>query len=78
MDCTADESKAFKDKMGIKGFPSFRVRACFTPSPLSTALPLPPRVLPYLIVFVVYRLLGGGDRLACVVKLTVLHVWYHF
>lgn len=26
MDCTADESKAFKDKMGIKGFPSFRVR----------------------------------------------------
>lgn len=25
MDCTAEESKEFKDKMGIKGFPSFRV-----------------------------------------------------
>lgn len=26
MDCTADGNKEIKDKMGIKGFPSFRVR----------------------------------------------------
>ena len=25
MDCTLDENKEFKEKMGIKGFPSFRV-----------------------------------------------------
>lgn len=29
MDCTQEENKAFKEQMGIKGFPSFRVRALF-------------------------------------------------
>eukprot|EP00752_Nemacystus_decipiens_P007504 g6705.t1 len=48
MDCTAEESKAFKDKMGIKGFPSFRM---FEGTVESAKEHKPPRSMPHLMEY---------------------------
>ncbi|CAM9595502.1 unnamed protein product [Ectocarpus sp. 12 AP-2014] len=45
MDCTADGNKEFKEKMGIKGFPSFRM---FEGTLESAKEHKPPRVMPQL------------------------------
>lgn len=48
MDCTEEDNKAFKDKMGIKGFPSFRM---FEGSIESAKEHKPPRVMPQLMEY---------------------------
>ncbi|CAM9271262.1 unnamed protein product [Scytosiphon promiscuus] len=48
MDCTADGNKEFKDKMGIKGFPSFRM---FEGTLESAKEHRPPRVMPQLMQY---------------------------
>lgn len=48
MDCTLEENKAFKDRMEIKGFPSFRL---FKGSVDSAEEHKPPRVMPQLMQY---------------------------
>ncbi|CAM9202220.1 unnamed protein product [Sphacelaria rigidula] len=48
MDCTLDENKEFKQKMGISGFPSFRL---FKGSVESAEEHKPPRVMPQLMQY---------------------------